>query len=82
MKPKHQLYADNAIRKVEILASEVAIVAEILQFVLNWVYDDKMLIDFCREKLSHRGLHETAIIANIERLRELADPSAPEELPF
>lgn len=82
IKKKHEQHRDNAVSKLEILSSKIDVVIDALDFVVQWYDEDKVMYAYMRDVLQDTKLNRKAILANVEKLAEMADSNIPDDLPF
>lgn len=82
IKKKHEQYADAAFEKLEKLQEMMDFFRAAIDFGRTWDDENVMFWAFVMSKADNYNIILQAARANIERLSELADPDAPQDLPF
>lgn len=82
IKQKHEQYADIAKSKLAMLSNDIKLAVDALQWLINYNDEDTQMLLYIQEGLRDTSLRYKAILANIDKLCELADPTGLEDLPF
>ena len=81
-KQRHEYCADTAIAKLAVISSKIDIAIGALNFAISWDDGDTIFLAYIRDTLQDTKLNHQAILENVSRLAELADPNSQAELPF
>lgn len=81
-KQKHEIAHDTCVRQIARVTNAILSVSDMISFLRSWHDENQAMFDYMTGKLQACMPALTTIENQADKLKEYADPSQPEDLPF